>query len=266
MGHEQYLQTELLADGRVLAVTLARQDNDKNQLNVPLVNALESVFTTQARQARLKGLILRSVHEKVFSTGADIAGEMTALNPAQAEEFSRHGREVFSLLTRLPYPTVACIAGFCLGGGLELALCCDFRIVAKNARLGLPEINLGLIPGWGGTQRLPRLVGRSRALRMILSGDPVNAETALEYSLADEAVENHSALETAALRLLSRFGGKAACTLGLAKQAVHDGAALGLVAGLDNESALFGAAWGSAERREGISAFMEKRRPQWPEG
>jgi enoyl-CoA hydratase/carnithine racemase len=264
-GQAEYLQTELLGDGGVLAVTLARGDNPKNQLNVPFVAALEEVFTRARELPRLKGLILRSAHEKVFSTGADIAGEMTALDPAQARAFSQRGRDVFGILTQLPCPTVACIAGFCLGGGLELALCCDFRIAAKNARLGLPEINLGLIPGWGGTQRLPRLIGQPRALRMILSGDPLNAEAALESGLVDEVADDHSALLPAAQRLLARFGDKAAQTLCLAKRAVYGGLEKGLEGGLTLESDLFGQAWGTAERVEGISAFMEKRRPQWPD-
>jgi enoyl-CoA hydratase len=264
-GLGQYLTTAALADGAVLAITLARQDNDKNQLNVPLVGALESAFTAALEQPGLKGLIIRSQHEKVFSTGADIAGEMTTLDPQQAMEFSRHGRQVFGMLTAMPCPTVACIAGFCLGGGLELALCCDFRLAARNARLGLPEINLGLIPGWGGTQRLPRLVGRSRGLRMILSGEPVNAETALGYGLVDELADTPAGLEAAALRLLSRFTGKAARTLRHAKQAVYRGGELELPAGLEYETELFGAAWDSAARLEGISAFLEKRRPEWPQ-
>lgn len=265
MGQDHYLRSELLAEGRVLSITLDRQDNDKNQLNVPLVMALEAAFSDAAQQAGIRGLILRSAHEKVFSTGADIAGEMTSLEQAQAEEFSRHGHKVFSMLCSLPFPTVACIAGFCLGGGLELALCCDFRIAARNARLGLPEINLGLVPGWGGTQRLPRLLGRSRALRMILSGEPLNAESALEAGLVDELVESTAELEASALRLLARFSSKAARTLSLAKQAVYAGEQLPLDEALDNESRIFGAAWATAARREGISAFLEKRRPQWPE-
>jgi enoyl-CoA hydratase len=146
-----------------------------------------------------------------------------------------------------------------------LALCCDFRIVAANARLGLPEINLGLIPGWGGTQRLPRLIGRSRALRMILSSEPLNAEAAIDCGLADELVPNAAELEDSALQLLARFSSKAGRSLGLAKRAVYQGEQLPLEQGLDNESELFGTAWDTAERREGISAFLQRRRPQWPE-
>ena len=263
-GQAEYVQTELLGDGSVLALTLARSDNAKNQLNVPFVDALEAAFTVARDTPQLKGLILRSAHEKVFSTGADIAGEMTGLDAAQARAFAQRGREVFGLLTQLPCPTVACVAGFCLGGGLELALCCDFRLAAKNARLGLPEINLGLIPGWGGTQRLPRLVGQPRALRMIFSGDPLNAEAALDAGLVDELADDHASLLPAALRLLGRFGDKAACTLALAKRAVYGGLEKGLEGGLTLESDLFGAAWATDERAEGISAFLEKRRPRWP--
>lgn len=263
MGLTDYLELEQLP-GNVLAITLARRDNDKNQLNVPMVGALAEAFALAAESKGIRGLVLRSRHEKVFSTGADIAGEMTSLDPEQARQFSQHGRQVFGLLTELPCPTVACIAGFCLGGGLELALCCDFRIAAANARLGLPEINLGLIPGWGGTQRLPRLIGCGRALRMILSGDPVNAEVALEYGLVDEVSAQPQELEGAALRLLNRFANKPLRSIALAKQMVYSGLAGGLPAGLEQESMQFGLAWDGDERVEGIAAFLERRRPSWP--
>jgi enoyl-CoA hydratase/carnithine racemase len=260
-----YLETSLDAQTQVLTLTLHRSDNDKNQLNVPFVAALEEAFLTARGTPGLKGLILLSAHDKVFSTGADVGGEMIGLDSAQAREFSRRGHDVFGLLTQLPCPTVACIAGFCLGGGLELALCCDFRLAAKNARMGLPEVNLGLIPGWGGTQRLPRLVGQSRALRMILSGEPANAEAALESGLVDEVVDQPGELPAAAARLLAKFGNKAAQTLCLAKRAVYGGAGKTLLEGLDQESSLFREAWDTPERSEGITAFLEKRRPRWPD-
>jgi enoyl-CoA hydratase/carnithine racemase len=258
-----YLDSSLDARTHTLTLTLARSDNGKNQLNVPFVAAIEEALLAAKQQTDLKGLILRSTHDKVFSTGADVGGEMVGLDSAQAREFSRRGHDVFGLLTQLPCPTVACIGGFCLGGGCELALCCDFRIAAKNIRIGLPEVNLGLIPGWGGTQRLPRLIGQSRALKMILSGEPANAEQALAWGLVDEIVETPDDLPAAAAKLLARFGGKAACTLKLAKKAVYDGAGKTLLEGLEQESALFRAAWDTEERAEGIDAFLGKRRPSW---
>jgi enoyl-CoA hydratase len=172
---------------------------------------------------------------------------------------------VFGLLGSVPCPTVAAISGFALGGGLELALCCDFRIATKGARLGLPEINLGLIPGWGGTQRLPRLIGQPRALRLILSGEPLNATQALECGLVDELVHDYAALHPAAEKLLARYQGKSRHALALAKRAVNEGGELSFAEGLELESELFGLAWNSPDRTEGIAALMEKRRARWPE-
>jgi enoyl-CoA hydratase/carnithine racemase len=263
--HSNYLGCARDASGRVLTLTLQRADNERNQINSGLVAALRAALEPELASTALRGVILISAREKVFSTGADIEGEMPGLTPGTAVQFSREGHEVFGLLSRLPCPSVACIAGFALGGGLELALCCDFRIAASSSRLGLPEINLGLIPGWGGTQRLPRLIGRSRALRMILSGEPVNAQTALEFGLVDELVENHGALEAAALKLLSKFSDKSARSMALAKRAVYSGEGQTMSAGLDHEAELFGQAWATPDREEGLAAYFARRKAQWPE-
>ncbi len=265
MDVADYLRIDRCADGRVLTLTIQRGDNDRNQINAGLVAALRHTLEPELASASLKGLILLSSREKVFSTGADIEAEFPALTPGTAVQFSREGRDVFGLLTRLPCPSIACLSGFTLGGGLELALCCDFRIAARNARMGLPEINLGLIPGWGGTQRLPRLIGRSRALRMILSGELVNAATALEYGLVEEVVETHAELLPAAQKMLSRYGDKSSRIMGMAKRAVYGGEDQPLAAGLDHESELFGQAWASPDREEGLNAYYGKRKPQWPE-
>lgn len=265
MDLSPYLELAHDEGSRVLTITLHRRDNERNQINGGLVAALKSVLEPELADSKLRGLILISKHEKVFSTGADIEAEMPGLTPAAAEQFSREGKQVFGLLASLAFPTVACLGGFCLGGGLELALCCDFRLAAKNARLGLPEVNLGLIPGWGGTQRLPRLIGRSRALRMILSGEPVNSQTALDYGLVDEIVESHAELPAAAARLLGRFTDKSPRILEMCKRAVYVGGSMTLADGLDNESRIFGLAWGLPDREEGLAAYNEKRKPKWPE-
>lgn len=252
------------AQTRVLTITLDRQDNEKNQINTPLIEELQQVLAAELMHPQYRGLILRSSREKVFSTGADIEGQLAGIEPAAAAHFSRHGREVFGLLSRLPYITVAAVSGFALGGGLEICLCCDFRIASKGARLGLPEINLGVIPGWGGTVRLPRLIGRARALRMILSGDPVNAATALEYGLVDEVVENYAELPAAAAKLIARYAGKSARAVAAAKRSIYEGAELPLSAALTFESEAFGLAWSTPDREEGVRALIEKRRPVWP--
>jgi enoyl-CoA hydratase len=241
---------------RVATLTLKRTDNERNQINPELMDHLEAQLKAAAERP-LRVLIVHSGYEKVFSTGADIES-IGDIDAAEALHFSRHGKSVFEMLEQLPCLTVCALNGFALGGGLELALHCDLRIAAASARMGLPEINLGIIPGWGGTQRLPQVVGRSRALRMILSGEPVNAETALSHGLVDEVVPTYAELVPAAEKLAGKFSDKPREATGRAKQAVYG-------ASSELESTLFSAAWGSAERSEGTAALIAKRRPSWPD-
>ena len=261
----EYIQVEVDAGSRVMTITLNRRDNAKNTMNTGLLEALHDLLLPQTIYPDLMGVILRSANPKVFSTGADIEGELSGLSSTQAARFSRVGREIFAMLSHIPSVTIAAIGGFALGGGLELSLACDFRIATKSARLGLPEINLGIIPGWGGTQRLPRLIGRSRALRMILSGDPISGTTALEWGLVDELCEAHEDLLPTAQKLLARFADKSPRAIAMAKRAVLEGEQIPLTSALNMESELFGLAWSTDDRVEGIGAFLEKRRPKWPE-
>jgi len=263
LSTDNYLKTVFDADSGILTIALDRQDSEKNSIDTGMIEALHAVLHPERVKPRARGLLLISAREKVFSTGADIEGELKDLDSLEASLFTSAGREVFSLLGRLSCPTVALVAGFALGGGLELALSCDFRIGVKTSRFGLPEINLGVIPGWGGTQRLPRLIGHSRALKMILTGDPINAPTALEYGLIDEMVDSYADLPGAGEKLLRKILGKSKSAVALAKRAVNEGSAMSLEDGLTLESQIFSAAWGSEDRVEGISAFIEKRRPNW---
>ena len=238
------------------ALTIRRADNERNQINPELIDHLESALHSAA-QMSLRVLVISSGYEKLFSTGADVE----SLGHASAQEaldFSHRGKSVFSLLQHLPALTICCLNGFTLGGGLELALHCDVRIATANARMGLPEINLGIIPGWGGTQLLPLVVGRSRALRMILSGEPVNAETALAWGLIEEVVTSYGDLQPAAEKLAGKFADKPRGAFAKAKQAVYG-------ASTEQESTLFAVAWDSDERKEGIDALIAKRRPVWPQ-
>ena len=263
MSIEQYLAVERNATTGVLTITIDRQDNAKNQINTGLIKALHSVLYPQLIEPDCRGIILRSANPKVFSTGADIDGELKDMDAYQAAHFCAAGRDVFNLLTEVPVPTVALVAGFALGGGLELSLCCDFRIAAANARLGLPEINLAIIPGWGGTQRLQRLIGLSRAKLMIMTGDPVNAATAHDYGIVDEVVEDHDSLVPAAEKLLKKLTAKSRSALALAKRALNTGGTLPLDAALKLEGQIFGLAWSTADRAEGLAAYAEKRKPKW---
>jgi enoyl-CoA hydratase len=265
LSDEPHIQSSYREATRVLRVTLSRPDLPRNQIGSRMVRELRELLQPEVERPRLRGVILCSAQEKVFSTGADIGGELREMDPSEAARFAIAGREAFALFTRLPCPSVAAISGFALGGGLEIALCCDFRIAASGARLGLPEINLGVIPGWGGTQRLPRLIGSSRALRMILTGDPVPAATALEWGLVDELVDGYAELIPAAERLLARFADKSRRAVAVAKRAIHEGGDMPLAQALNLESELFGLAWSTPDRVEGVTALLEKRRAQWPD-
>jgi enoyl-CoA hydratase len=240
----------------VAALTIKRLDNERNQINPELIDHLEEALKSAA-QLTPRVLIISSGYEKLFSTGADVES-LGYANAQEALDFSHRGKAVFGLLQQLPSVTICCLNGFTLGGGLELALHCDLRIATANARMGLPEINLGIIPGWNGTQLLPRLIGRSRALRMILSGEPVNAETALAWGLVDEVVATPADLMPTAEKLAGKFADKARGALGKAKHAVYTGES-------EHESTVFALAWDSDERKEGIAALIGKRRPVWPE-
>jgi enoyl-CoA hydratase/carnithine racemase len=263
LSTNKYLHVDFAEDSGILTVRIDRQDNEKNQIDSGMVKALMAVLYPEHIEPRARGLLLLSAKPKVFSTGADVEGELKDLSATEATLFSSAGREVFGLLSKLSCPTVALLAGFALGGGLELALCCDFRIAARNTRLGFPEINLGVIPGWGGTQRLPRLIGRSRALKMILTGDPLNAATALDYGLVDEVVDGYDALLPAGQKFINKLKGKSRGALAMAKRAINEGGEMSLPDGLALESEIFGLAWSTEDRIEGIEAYMNKRKPRW---
>jgi enoyl-CoA hydratase/carnithine racemase len=241
---------------RVGVLTIKRLDNERNQINPELIDHIEEALK-EAAQLPLRVLIINSGYEKLFSTGADVES-LGRASAQEALDFSHRGKAVFGMLQQLPCLTICCLNGFTLGGGLELALHCDIRIATANARMGLPEINLGIIPGWGGTQLLPPVIGRSRALRMILSGEPVNAETALAWGLLDEIAPSYAELVPQAEKLAGKFADKAKGAFAKAKAAIYTGTT-------EHETTLFAVAWDSDERKEGIDALLAKRRAVWPD-
>lgn len=204
-------------------------------------------------------LIVTGMGEKAFVAGADI-GELASQTPVEGAAFARRGQEVLNRLERLGKPSIAAINGYALGGGLELAMACTLRVAADTARLGQPEVTLGIIPGYGGTQRLSRLVGAGRALEILLSGEPIEAREAHRIGLVNRVVpaaELTAAAEALARTLLSR----APVALRYALQAVHEGLQMTLAEGLSMEAALFGLTCATEDRREGTRAFVEKRKP-----
>lgn len=262
MDYSNFFRVEFDKKTQVVLLTITKEKDKYKTFGVDFVLALRDLLEHYEMNREIKGLILTSEGDKVFSTGADISGVFPELDSFSARDFSHYGQRVFSMLENAPYITLAAINGFALGGGLEICLACDFRIASKRARLGLPEINLGLIPGWGGTQRLPRLIGLERALYMILSGETISAEKALEWGLVSSVVEPDQLIEEGK-KFLAKLTEKSGNALRIAKRAIVQGIKGSLEDGLALENELFGLIWNSPDREEGIKAFLEKRKPRF---
>lgn len=245
-------------DHGIALITVNRPDK-LNALSGALVAELKDAFERVAGEASVRAAIVTGSGEKAFVAGADIK-ELALLSPIEAREYALRGQQAFRLLETLPKPTVAAINGFALGGGLELAMASSVRFASENARLGQPEVKLGIIPGYGGTQRLPRLVGRGRALEMLLSGEPVTAAEAHRIGLVN-AVVPQSELLSYSRSWLRKAMANAPVALGLVLESVDVGLEVGLDAGLRFEAAAFGVSAATDDRREGTRAFLEKRSP-----
>ncbi|MCA0267896.1 MAG: enoyl-CoA hydratase/isomerase family protein [Bacteroidetes bacterium] len=246
-----------LHDGGVLLLTVNRADK-LNALNAEVFAALDEALARAAADDFVRAVVVTGAGPKAFVAGADIA-EFPSLSSAQGTDLSRRGQQVFDRIERLGKPVVAAVNGFALGGGCELALACHVRVASETARFGLPEVGLGLIPGYGGTQRLPRVVGRGRALEMILSAEMVSAQRAYEIGLVNR-VATPEALLADATALARTMAAKSPTALRLAIHAMLDSDAP-LEDGLAREANLFGEAMGSADAKEGTTAFLEKRAP-----
>ena len=207
--------------------------------------------------AAARVLILTGAGDKAFVAGADI-NEINRLGPLSAKRFARRGAESITRLTRLPIPVIAAVNGFALGGGTEMALACDFIYAAQRARFGLPEINLGIIPGFGGTQRLPRLIGPALARELIYSGRMIDADEALRLGLVNRVCSDDD-LMTAVQETARVMAGKGRVALRAAKQAINTGLNVDLESGLALENDAFALCLASPDAREGTSAFLEKR-------
>jgi enoyl-CoA hydratase len=248
----EYLQYEV--DGNIAVITIDRPDA-LNALNADLLFELSAAFDLAEADYNVRALIITGTG-RAFIAGADIANLQNLSDVFGGREASLTGQELTNALAAMPFPTIAAINGFALGGGLELALACDLRVASKTARLGLPEVGLGLIPGYGGTQRLPRLIGQGRALELILTGRHVTADEALQMGLVNRVVDD--ALETAK-ELAAQTLKNAPIALGLAKEAVVRGLDVTLTQGLEIEADLFGMVTTTEDMKEGTAAFLEKR-------
>ncbi|MBP1627056.1 MAG: 3-hydroxybutyryl-CoA dehydratase [Holophagaceae bacterium] len=241
-------------------ITLNRPEKH-NALNGVLLTELDQAFTDVARDPQVRVVVLSGAGEKAFAAGADIQG-MKDRSPGEAEAAALAVQAIFNRIQAFPRPVVASIQGWALGGGLELALACHIRIASTSARLGCPEVGLGILPGYGATQRLPRLIGRAQALHLMLTGEPVTAEEALRMGLVGRICAPQ-ALADETLRLAQTLGRRGPMALSAVIQAVNEGAELSLEEGLHLEARLFGSLEGSWDRQEGLAAFLERRLPDF---
>jgi enoyl-CoA hydratase len=247
------------ADAGGIALIAVNRPDKLNALSGAVLAELRDAFERIEKDPSIRAAILTGAGEKAFVAGADIS-EVATLSPAQAREFARRGQEAFRLLETSSKPSVAAINGYALGGGLELAMACTVRFAAEGAKLGQPEVKLGLIPGYGGTQRLPRLVGRGRALELLLAGEPITAAEAHRIGLVN-AVVPPAQLLPYCRAWLGRVLAHAPVALALVLEAVDAGLSVGLEQGLRLEAAAFGVCAATEDCREGMRAFLEKRKP-----
>jgi len=251
---------EIAEEKGIVLLTITREEV-LNALNFELLKNLKKEFTRFVENDDFKVLIITGKGDRAFCAGADIK-ELRGRHILKEKDDMNMGQEVFNILDNAGKPSIAAINGYALGGGLELALSCTFRIASPNARLGLPEINLGIIPGYGGTQRLVRLIGQARALEMILLGKTVTAEEAFGFGLVNKVVKRED-LMSECFHLAEEIIGKSPIAVKLAMEAIIRGGDLPLKDGLAFEAALGTIAYNTQDAEEGLSAFLEKRKPRF---
>lgn len=245
---------------RILTVTVNRPEK-LNALDGEVIEGLRAAFHDAKTNAGVAAVLVTGSGPKAFVAGADIS-TFPALDARTARDYARRGQVVFDLLETMGKPSIAAINGFALGGGCELAMACTLRVASRTAKLGQPEINLGLIPGYGGTQRLARLVGKGRALEIVLTGDLVSAEEAHRIGLVNRVVEPDAVL-AAARELATKLAAKAPLALRWALEAVHHGLEMPFEQAEAHEATLFGLCAATADMKEGVAAFLEKRAPRF---
>jgi enoyl-CoA hydratase len=231
-----------------------------NALNSQTLGELKEAFSQLKDDDSVRVIVITG-EGKAFVAGADIA-EMKDMTKEQAEEFSRNGQKVFNKIAKIKKPVIAAVNGFALGGGCELAMACDVRIASEKAKLGQPEVNLGVIPGFAGTQRLSRLVGTAKAKELIFTADMVDAQTALSIGLVNRVVPVEQLMD-ACMEMAKKIASKGPKAVKLAKKVINEGVEEKLEKGSEYESQEFGECFASGEAKEGMSAFLEKRKPNW---
>ena len=247
-------------DGAVARVTINRPAV-LNAMSSQTLDELEDTLTALGRDESVRVVVITGAGEKAFVAGADI-NELAQQSPTSGRAHAIRGQQVFDLIEQLGKPTIAAINGYALGGGCEMAMACTLRIAADTARLGQPEINLGLIPGYGGSQRLPRLIGAGPALEMLLTGQPITAQDAYRLGLVNRVVPAAD-LGSEVRALANLLASKPPVAMRYIIEAVHRGLQMSSVEGLRFEAALFGLVASTDDMREGTRAFLEKRKPEF---
>jgi enoyl-CoA hydratase len=232
-----------------------------NALNMATMEELRSAFSAIKNDPEVRVAILTGAGEKAFIAGADI-GELARNDAVAGKEYTHRGQSVLELIENLGKPVIACINGFALGGGCELAMACTMRLASENAKLGQPEVKLGIIPGYGGTQRLPRLVGKGLAMQLVLAGEMITAQEAMRIGLVNE-VTPQPELISRAEAIAHKIAANAPLAVQYAMEAVNRGMEMTLAEGLYLEATLFGVCCATEDKNEGTKAFLEKRAPSF---
>ncbi len=232
-----------------------------NALNTKTLEELMELFNSLSEEKELRGIILTGAEEKAFVAGADIS-EFKELNELNARKFAEHGQEVFDLIEESPVPVVAVVSGFALGGGCELAMACHMRIATENAKFGQPEVNLGLIPGYGGTQRLTNLIGRGKAIEYMMTGEMISSQDGLALGLVNYVLTTKNDCIEKTRELLGKISEKAPVAIEMVISSVN-AATNPEVNGYQIEANSFAKCCGTDDFREGAAAFLEKRKPNF---
>lgn len=242
-----------------MVITIDREEK-MNAINLKLIRELTEVFEGLRENDEAKAVLITGTGQKAFAAGADIA-EFANFDPAEGEAMSRDGHDLMNTIEQSKLPVLAAVNGFALGGGCELAMACHLRVASDNAKFGQPEVNLGILPGYGGTQRLPQLVGKGRSLEMLLTGDPIDANKALEWGLVTQVTKQEELMDTAK-KLLGKIVRKGPQAITNVIDSVnahyskrHDG--------YETEIKHFGGSFETQDFKEGTSAFLERRKPDF---
>ncbi len=251
---------QLEVEAGIALVTINRP-KALNALNFDTLKELKDCFEDFETREDVEVVILTGSGSKAFVAGADISS-MQELDPIEARKFSVFGQDVLKKIETFRRPVIAAINGFALGGGCELAMACDIRVASNNSKFGQPEVSLGVIPGFGGTQRLPRLIGKGRANELLFTGDIIDADEAYRIGLVNKVVEQDAILDLC-MKMAKKIASKGPLAITLCKEAVNEGMEMDIDRACQHEGDLFGLCFTSDEQKEGMGAFLEKRSPKF---